>query len=318
MAMPEAKQVVDLFSGTSRVGYALKKSGYRVLSNDHNNYAYTLAKCYVETDLEDVESEARKLIAEFNDVKGLPGYFTENFCLQSRFFHPKNGERVDAIREIIAKKNLPPALEAVMLVSLMEAADRVDSTCGIQMAYLKNWAKRAEKDLLLKMPLLVSAKEQGSGKAFRLDALKAAQTLECDVAYLDPPYNQHSYRSNYHIWESLIEWDKPESYGKANKRIDCKTEKSLFNSKPKFIDAFAEVIKAINAKVLVVSFNNEGFVNREDMENLLKTKGAVSTEVIEYKRYVGAQIGIHNHKGLSVGQVSHLHNQEFLYTVDTR
>lgn len=316
--MPDAKQVVDLFSGTSRVGYALKKSGYNVLSNDHNSYAYTLAKCYVETDLEDVEIAARKLILEFNKVKGVPGYFTENFCLQSRFFHPKNGERVDAIREIILQKKLPADLEAVLLVSLMEAADRVDSTCGIQMAYLKNWAKRSEKDLLLKMPLLLSAKEHGSGKAFRLDALKAAQTLECDVAYLDPPYNQHSYRSNYHIWESLVEWDKPAVYGKANKRMDCKTEKSLFNSKPKFIDAFAEVIKAIKAKVLIVSFNNEGFVNREDMENLLKLKGTVSTQVIEYKRYVGAQIGIHNHKGLSVGQVSHLHNQEFLYTVDAR
>lgn len=59
------------------------------------------------------------------------------------FFHPKNGERIDAIREAIAAKNLDPELEAILLTSLMEAADRVDFTTGVQMAYLKRWAPRA-------------------------------------------------------------------------------------------------------------------------------------------------------------------------------
>ena len=133
-----ARSVIDLFSGTSRVGHALKQSGYQVFSNDHNAYAATLARCYVEADAESVLEEARTLVKELNALPGSPGYFTETFCVKSRFFQPRNGERVDAIRDEIAAKGLRPELEAVMLVSLMEAADRVDSTTGLQMAYLKS------------------------------------------------------------------------------------------------------------------------------------------------------------------------------------
>ena len=129
--------VLDLFSGTSRVGHALKKRGYRVIANDHNAYAHVLAQCYVAADLDDLRVPAESLVKEFNTLRGVPGYFTETFCEKSRFFQPKNGARVDAIREAIVRKSLPPDLEAVMLVSLMEAADRVDSTTGVQMAYLK-------------------------------------------------------------------------------------------------------------------------------------------------------------------------------------
>ncbi len=317
-AMPGARSVIDLFSGTSRVGYALKKKNYEVHANDHNLYAYMLAKCYVETNLETVEKEALSLIEEFNGLKGCPGYFTNNFCVRSHFFHPKNGERIDVIREAITQKNLEPSLESVLLVSLMEAADRVDSTCGIQMAYLKKWALRAENDLCLRMPLLLPKAGTSPCFAYQLDALEAAKTLKADVTYLDPPYNQHSYRGNYHIWETLMLWDKPELYGVAAKRVDCRTHKSLFNSKRQFINAFSSVISSIKSKVLIVSFNNEGFVNRAEMESLLSQKGQVSTQVINYKRYVGAQIGIHNPKGQAVGQMSHLYNKEYLYTVDGR
>ncbi len=117
----DAHTIIDLFSGTSRVGHALKRAGYRVLSNDHNAYAATLARCYVQADAEDVLHDAQQLVREFNALKGEPGYFTQTFCEQSRFFQPKNGARIDAIREAIARKCLPKELEAVLLVSLMEA-----------------------------------------------------------------------------------------------------------------------------------------------------------------------------------------------------
>ncbi len=81
-----ARTVADLFSGTARVGHALKRCGYRVLANDHNAYAATLARCYVQADAEDVLEDARKLIREFNALPGRPGYFTETFCTKSRFF----------------------------------------------------------------------------------------------------------------------------------------------------------------------------------------------------------------------------------------
>lgn len=316
-AVPNCQTVLDLFSGTSRVGHALKQAGYRVIANDHNAYATTLARCYVAADLEAVEHDAKLLIAELDALPGHPGWFTHTYCEQAHFFQPHNGERVDAIREAIASKQLEPELEAVLLVSLMEAADRVDSTCGLQMAYLKQWASRAHNPLRMRVPDLLPRAIAGKGEAHQLDALEAAGKFQVDVAYLDPPYNQHSYLSNYHVWESLVLWDRPQTYGIARKRVDCRTRKSAFNSKRRFHDTLARLIGSIDARVLLVSFNNEGYITREQMEALLSTRGRVTVLSHDYKRYVGAQIGIYNPSGEKVGEVSHLRNLEYLYVVET-
>jgi adenine-specific DNA-methyltransferase len=314
-----AESVIDLFSGTSRVGHALKAAGYRVLSNDHNAYAATLARCYVQADEEDTAEDARKLVQELNRLPGTAGYFTETFCVKSRFFQPKNGERIDAIREAIAAKGLEPELEAVLLVALMEAADRVDSTTGLQMAYLKSWAPRAHNDLELRVPAILRRARHGKGSATCLDAFEATGVLEGDIAYVDPPYNQHSYLGNYHIWESLVRWDKPEVYGVACKRIDVRERQSIFNSRPRFEGALGRLLGSVRARVLIVSFNNEGYLTREQIESMLAAlwdgEGKVTTIERDFKRYVGAQIGIHNLRGEKVGTVSHLRNKEFVYVV---
>ena len=316
---PWAHSVIDLFSGTSRVGHALKAAGYRVLANDHNAYAATLARCYVQADAEDVLDAAGMLVGELNALRGAQGWFTETYCVRSRFFQPRNGERIDAIRDAIAAKSLDPELEAVLLVSLMEAADRVDSTTGLQMAYLKQWAPRAHNALELRVPEVLPRAAHGKGRATCLDAEEAAAALEADVAYLDPPYNQHSYLGNYHIWESLVRWDKPPVYGIACKRVDVKERRSLFNSRPKSADALRRLLAAVRAPVLVVSFSNEGYLSRAEMEAMLASfaggSGTVRTIERDFKRYVGAQIGIYNPQGRKVGTVSHLRNTEYLYVV---
>jgi adenine-specific DNA-methyltransferase len=296
--LPGVATVLDLFSGTARVGHALKAAGCRVVANDHNAYAATLARCYVEADREDVLADAERLVGEFNALPGRPGWFTETYCIQSRFFQPKNGGRIDAIRGSIAAKGLPPDLEAVMLVSLMEAADRVDSTTGVQMAFLKEWAPRAMNDLRLRVPDVLPRAAAGKGRA---------------LAYLDPPYNQHKYLGNYHIWESLVRWDKPEVYGTACKRADCRTRQSEFNSKPRFRAAFAELVAAVRAPWIVLSFNDEGFLARADAERLLAARGHVTVIERDYPRYVGARIGIYNPAGEKVGRVGRLRNREYLF-----
>jgi len=314
--MSGVSSVVDLFSGTSRVGHALKGAGYRVLSNDCNAYAATLARCYVQSDAEDVLDDAKKLISEFNGLKGKPGYFTEHFCIRSRYFQPKNGERIDAIREAIAKKCLESELESVLLVSLMEAADRVDSTVGLQMAYLKTWSARSFKDLELQVPQVLPRAPKGKGQAMNLDVFDAIKIIEADLAYIDPPYNQHSYLGNYHIWESLVLWDKPEVYGVACKRIDVKEKKSIFNSKPLFSNAMRKLLEDIRTPILLVSFSNEGYLSGEEMETILTEvcgPGRVITFEQDFKRYIGAQIGIYNPQGEKVGKVKHTRNKEYLY-----
>jgi adenine-specific DNA-methyltransferase len=132
--LPGVRSVVDLFAGTSRGGHAIKSLKLQVFANDHNAYAATLARCYVQADAETGRGEAEKLVREFNALAGDAGWFTQSFCIDSKYFQPKNGARIDAIRNAIARKGLAPELEAVLLVALMEAADRVDSTTGVQMA----------------------------------------------------------------------------------------------------------------------------------------------------------------------------------------
>jgi adenine-specific DNA-methyltransferase len=305
--------VLDLFSGTSRVGHALKRANYRVLANDHNAYAATLGRCYVQSDAEDHIPAVAKLIREFNALPGAPGYFTETFCEKSRFFQPKNGARVDAIREAIASKGLDRELESILLVSLMEAADRVDSTTGIQMAYLKQWAPRAFNDLELRVPNILPRAASGKSAAHQLDAVVAAGELDADIAYIDPPYNQHKYLGNYHIWESLVLWDKPEVYGVACKRIDCRERSSAFNSKAQSREALNAVFRNATAPHLVVSFNDEGYFGRDEIEKMLSVREHVYVISQDFKRYVGAQIGIHNPKGEKVGKISHLRNTEYIY-----
>jgi adenine-specific DNA-methyltransferase len=311
--LPDVHSVLDLFSGTARVGHALKRRGYAVTANDHNRYAYRLAQCYVQADRSRWHARAGALLAELARLPGTPGYFTHTFCEASRYFQPKNGARIDAIRDAIAQMALEPELEAIVLVALMEAADRVDSTVGLQMAYLKQWAPRAFNELELRVPELVDGPRS---RALQLDALDAACEAEHDVAYIDPPYNQHKYMNNYHVWESLVRWDKPEVYGVACKRIDCRSYDSAFNSKRRIEAALAAVVAAVRARWLIVSFNDEGYLAERDLRAILSARGEVQVIGVDFKRYVGAKIGIYNPSGVKTGKVGRLRNRELLFLVD--
>jgi adenine-specific DNA-methyltransferase len=313
--IPGVASVFDVFSGTARVGRALKGRGYGVVANDANTYAHTLAHCYVATEARAVAQQASALIEELNALPGRPGYITETYCERSRFFQPHNGERIDAMRERIETWALPDDLRAVLLTALLEAADRVDSTTGLQMAYLKRWAPRSFQPIQLRLPELLDSAPGRGCRALGLEARQAAPLVKADCAYLDPPYNQHSYLGNYHIWETLVRWDQPEVYGVACKRIDCRSRKSAFNSKVSAWQAFQDLVAQLRTPNLVVSFNNEGFIERRAIETVLGSYGHLQTLTIDYRRYVGAKIGIHDPGGRRVGQVSHLRNTEYLFVV---
>jgi len=309
--LPGVRSMLDLFSGTSRVGHALKARGYRVHANDHNAYAAVLATCYVQADRDHWGSRAGRLIADLDGLPGEPGWFTETFCVRSRYLQPMNGARVDAIRERIAALSLEPELEAIALTSLMEAADRVDSTVGVQMAYLKKWAPRSHQPLRLRLPDLLP----GAGSASCLEALEAARGQEVDLAYLDPPYNQHSYLGNYHVWESLVRWDKPEVYGVAMKRIDVRDRGSGFNRRGGIEPALRAVVAAVRARWLLVSFSDEGYLAPDLVETILGGRGPVRRIEVPHRRYIGARIGIYNPQGEKVGTPGPEANREMLFLV---
>jgi adenine-specific DNA-methyltransferase len=296
-----ARTALDLFTGTTRVAQEFKRRGARVWAVDSARYSEALARCYVATDARAVDGAA--LAAALRELNGLPG--------RDGYLQPRNGRRVDAIRDALEDGYAGSALYPVLLTSLLEAADRVDSTTGVQMAYLKEWAPRSHNDLELRAPALLP----GDGVAVRGDALELAPRLpEVDLAYLDPPYNQHSYYRNYHVWETLVAWDAPDHYGVACKRADCRdaATRSPFNSRPAFRDALARVVGAVRARVLVVSYNDESWVALDDLVELCSARGAVRVLAFDSARYVGARIGIHDPAGRRVGRVGRLRNVEYL------
>ncbi len=311
-AIPGTRTVLDLFTGSTRVAQGLKAAGFTVTANDLATYSEVLARAYIGIDASRVPvSEWDAMVSHLNTVSGVRGYFTRTFCEDARYVQPKNGMRIDAMRAEIDRIAPSGDARAVLLTALLQAADRVDSTTGLQMAYLKEWSARSHREIELKLPALLA----GQGRALREDARAlVARGERFDVAYLDPPYNHHSYFSNYHVWETLVRGDAPESYGIARKRGDCRTTKSAFNARASAWPAFREVVHGVNARHVVVSFSDEGFFATDAIVALLEERfGEVAAVPVASRRYVGARIGIHNLRGEVVGKVGRLGNTEWIF-----
>jgi adenine-specific DNA-methyltransferase len=313
-----ARRALDLFTGTTRVAQEFKRRGAHVTAVDNARYAEMFAACYVALDANEIATA--DIAAALDDLAARPdvdGYVTETFCRQSRFFQEHNGRRIDAVRDAIERDYRDSWLYPVLLTSLIEAADRVDSTTGVQMAYVKQWAPRSYRPLELRVPELVA----GPGRAVRGDAVDLATELgPFDLAYFDPPYNQHRYFTNYHIWETLVAWDAPECYGVACKRIDARdaSTKSVFNDRRRMPEALGAAIAKVDAALVVISYNDESWIDVDALEAMASGRGAVRTFAFDAKRYVGAQIGIHSPTGEKVGAVSHLRNQEYVVVAGER
>jgi adenine-specific DNA-methyltransferase len=310
-----ARTAVDLFTGTTRVAQEFKRRGLVVTATDLATYSQVLSDCFIATDAREVdEQELDNELKRLAALPGEPGYFTETFCVRSRFFQPKNGARVDAIRNVLESDHRGSPLYPILLTALLLAADRVDSTTGVQMAYLKQWAPRSHNDLALRRPELLP----GTGTTIRGDAMRTIDDLPpVDLMYLDPPYNQHRYFTNYHIWETLVRWDAPEHYGVACKRIDSRDAgtRSVFNTQRAMPAAFADLVGRARSEVVVVSYNDESWITAEQMMDSLRDAGHEDVRMLAFdrKRYVGAQIGIHGPSGKKVGTVSRLRNVEYVF-----
>ena len=312
-----ARTALDVFTGTTRVAQELKRRGIHVTANDRAHYSAVFSDCFVATDADtlgpaDLE-ELDLLLGHLDDLPGRPGYVTDVFCHQARYFQPHNGARIDAIRHALATDLADHPLLPVLMTSLLVAADRVDSTTGVQMAYLKQWAPRSFRDLRLERPVLLP----GPGATLRLEASAAVDVApRVDLAYLDPPYNQHRYETNYHVWETLVRGDEPEHYGIACKRIDSRDleRKSVFNVKRTMPGALADLVARVRAEVVVVSCNDESWVSPHDLVGWLADAGHERVAMLGFdaKRYVGAQIGVFNGAGQRVGEASRLRNVEHL------
>ena len=317
-AASKATTAVDLFTGTTRVAAAMKQLGMQVTAVDTASYSEIFSKTFIELDATGKDlSELADAVKSLNALSGTSGYFTEVFCDKARYFQPKNGQRIDAIRSAIETDYKGSWMYFPLLSSLLIAADKVDSTTGVQMAYLKTWSRRSFLDIELQVPELLA----GSGRSIRGDAMEQAPNLgSFDLAYLDPPYNQHRYFGNYHIWETLVRWDQPEYYGIANKRIDTRSKenKSDFNSKLTLPAALATLISELDVKTLVLSYNNESWLSRRELTDMCSKFETVEILDFDSKRYVGSQIGGYNQSGRLVGKPGAHRNLEHIVIAGQR
>lgn len=312
LSISGATTALDLFTGTTRVAQEFKQQGAFVTAVDVARYSEVFAKCHIETDEHNInKAELIEVLRYLSSLPGYKGYFTETFCIRSRFFQPFNGMRIDAIRDTIEKEFRTSPLYPVLLTSLIYAADQVDSTTGIQASYIKQWAPRSFNPLRLQIPELY----KGSGRAIRGDAREVVHTLDkVDLAYLDPPYNHVRYDVNYHIWETLVAWDKPAYEGVACRRADLKdpTQKSIFNVAKEMPIALRQLVGDVKSEVLVLSYNNESWLTLEDLVDICSVRGPVGVLAFDSKRYIGAKIGVYGANGEKVGKVSHLRNVEYV------
>jgi adenine-specific DNA-methyltransferase len=317
-ATSDAQTAVDLFTGTTRVAGAMKQAGMFVTAVDTASYSEVFSKTFIELDSSEADlPELEKAVRHLNSLPGSDGYFTEVFCEKARFFQASNGKKIDAIRDAIESEYRDSWMYFPLLSCLLIAADKVDSTTGVQMAYLKNWSRRSFMNLELKVPELIA----GKGASVRSDAAEAVTAIgSVDLAYLDPPYNQHRYFGNYHIWETLVRWDRPDYYGIANKRLDARdpANKSAFNSKLTSPSALERVISILDAKTLLLSYNNESWLSRRELTDMCLKFEEVKILDFDSKRYVGAKIGGYNQAGELVGKPGASRNLEHIVVAGSK
>ncbi len=327
------KSVLDGFSGTTRVSQAFAQVGYNVTSNDIAYWSETFAKCYL---LHNKSPEYyQKIIDELNSLPGYEGWFTQHYggdkeMIGKMPFQKKNTMKLDAIRDKIEKLDLNDVDKAVILTSLILALDKIDSTIGHFASYLSEWSKRSYQDLYLKVPLLI--KTGGNHKVLRQDIFDVIKNKTFDLAYFDPPYGSNNekmpssrvrYASYYHIWTTIIQNDKPELFGKANRRVDTRdlVTGSVFEEFRKApngnfiaIEAIKRLIQETKAKYILLSYSSGGRATKEELVSIIKEEGKVLKVLeIDYKRNVMANMKWTNEWLNSNGS-----NKEYLFLMEKK
>jgi len=306
----DIKTVLDGFSGSTRVSQAFAEAGYDVTSNDISYWSETCGKCFLYHNKE--REYYQKILDELNSLKGYDGWFTENYGgtedMETKMpFQKKNTQKLDAIRDRIEELNLNDIDKSVILTSLLFALDSVDSTLGHFVSYLSSWSQRSYNDLFLKLPDLKET--AGTHRVMREDIFNVIENNYFDLAYFDPPYGSNNekmppsrvrYSSYYHIWTSVIKYDKPKLFGKVNRREDSRdlVSASVFeefrkNEKGNFIamEAIRTLIQKTKAKYVLLSYSSGGRATKKELETILNETGKVlKITEIDYKKNIMASM----------------------------
>ncbi|MBQ7924185.1 MAG: DNA adenine methylase [Clostridia bacterium] len=285
----------DIFGGTGSVGKHFKDKGFKVISNDLMTYSYIIQ--YVLVYLNQMPmfdklalGDVKAVFQFLNNLEPIEGYVFENYAPSGsygrQYFSDINAKRIDAIREQIQNWYNDDMLSTdeyfVLLSSLIDAADFVANISGTYGAYLKIWRSMALKPLTLRIPEIKN--NNRPNEIYQEDANCLIKKIKCDVLYIDPPYNERQYASNFHVLESLAVWDKQTLFGKTGQR-DYTSKKSRYCLKGEALGAFSELIDCAETKYIIISYNNEGIIPREKLIKILEKRGEVKEYTTNYRRF---------------------------------
>lgn len=314
--------VLDAFAGSTRVSQALYQTGrYAVTSVDISDWSEVFGRCFLLADREPAHYAA--LIDRLNALEPRRGWFSEHYGgspddgpgAAKRPFQLKNTERLDAVRDEIDRLTdageLDPNTRAVLIASLILALDRVDSTMGHFSSYLRRWSRRSYDDLHLRLPRLLYNEGSPRARVVRSDIFSflADGAPRYDLAYLDPPYGSNNarmpssrvrYASYYHIWTTVVRNDRPQLFGKAQRREDSRDAvsasvfedfRTLADGHSVAADALDRLLDAVAARYVLLSYSSSGRADVDELRATLARHGRLrQTLTIDYAHNVMARM----------------------------
>lgn len=188
------------------------------------------------------------------------------------------------------------AFSLVVITSLINALDKVDSTLGHFVSYLNEWSSRSYSLMNLEMPAFLNQTQDH--KVVRSDIFDLLPQCSVDLAYFDPPYGSNNekmppsrvrYSAYYHVWTSICNHDKPEVFGKAKRRIETsdKLGASVFEEFRKNSDgqliavqAIEKLLNEVNAKHVILSYSSGGRATAEQLNSAISKSGEI-IEILE-------------------------------------
>ena len=323
------KTFLDAFSGTTRVSQAVAQQGIDVCCNDISEVSHILGNAFL-TPRND--KEAHRILAHLNSVQPKEGWFSKHYGGEldesKKVWQKKNTKKLDAIREEIDLMELGEPYKSIALASLIMGLDRVDSSLGHYVSYLREWSARSFNNLELTLPFYAGA--GGRHRIIKSDILEK-DLGHFDVAYLDPPYGSNNekmppsrvrYAAYYHLWTTIIRNDQPSVFGVANRRSDSsdKVAGTPFEDFRKDDDgnfialkAIEKTIAKIDSKYIILSYSSGGRASLEHLKQMLSNNGRlIGIKFIDYKKHIMSSM-TRTKKWTPDRDTKH---QEFLFVLD--
>ena len=281
----------DIFSGTGVVGNYFNDKDNKIIFNDLLYHNFVSINAFLNQEKFNQE-KLLKIINDFNNLSLLKeNYFSISFG--NKYFSKNNAIKIGFIREeirnLFIKDKINLKEKFILLTSLNYSIDRIANTVGHYDAYIK----KELKDLDFEMRLIKTDVEKNiNNQIYNKDANLLIRNIECDILYLDPPYNSRQYSDAYHLLENLSLWQKPEVFGVA-KKFDRSKIKSEYCKVNAFI-LFDDLIQNAKCKYILLSYNNMGNngngrsnakISDEQIMKSLSKRGKVKIFEQDYKEF---------------------------------